>query len=299
MRSPYRVCPLGAHIDHQLGPVTAMAIDRSVFLAYAPSPSGEVRLSSLDFPGVVRFDLDDVPRRQTDDWGNFPRGAALALRDRHRLERGIVGVTTGKLHGGGVSSSAAVGVAFLLAFEDVNGLRRLGRGEHRARPADRERLPRPAQRHPRPGGRPAVAPRPPDADRLPRPPDTSDPGRARPAAVQDPAGLLGAAAGPGRDRLQPPRRRVRRGRPARCSPPSDATGREPVLGNVDAGRVRRPPAPPPRRPGPPRRPFLLRGRPRPPRRRRLEGGRPGRLRRPDDRLGRELDPQLRMRQSPR
>ena len=31
-------------------------------------------------------------------------------------------MTAGRLHGGGVSSSAAVGVAFLLAFEDVNGL---------------------------------------------------------------------------------------------------------------------------------------------------------------------------------
>src|SRR4051794_12836674 len=51
VRAPYRVCPLGAHIDHQLGPVTAMAINRGVFLAYAPSPTREVLLSSLDFPG--------------------------------------------------------------------------------------------------------------------------------------------------------------------------------------------------------------------------------------------------------
>ena len=123
VRSPYRVCPLGAHVDHQLGTVTAMAIDRSVLLAYAPSPSRDVRLGSLDFSGNVCFSLDDVPGDQTDDWSNFPRGAALTLQRRHRLERGIVGVTTGKLHGGGVSSSAAVGVAFLLAFEDVNGLR--------------------------------------------------------------------------------------------------------------------------------------------------------------------------------
>jgi galacturonokinase len=122
VRSPYRVCPLGAHIDHQLGPVTAMAIDRSVLLAYAPSRSPEVRLSSLDFPGSLTFSLDRVPVRNADDWGNFPRGAALALQRKHRLDRGIVGLTTGKLHGGGVSSSAAVGVAFLLAFEDVNGL---------------------------------------------------------------------------------------------------------------------------------------------------------------------------------
>jgi galactokinase len=80
VRSPYRVCPLGAHIDHQLGPVTAMAIDQSVFLAYAPSDSPFVRLGSLDFPGTVEFTLDDVPGRRADDWGNFPRGAARALQ---------------------------------------------------------------------------------------------------------------------------------------------------------------------------------------------------------------------------
>jgi galacturonokinase len=124
VRSPYRVCPLGAHIDHQLGPVTAMAIDWSVLLAYAPSDSGQVRLESLDFPGTVEFPIDAVPARRADDWGNFPRGAALALRERFGsgLGRGLLGITTGRLHGGGVSSSAAVGVAFLLAFEDVNGL---------------------------------------------------------------------------------------------------------------------------------------------------------------------------------
>jgi galacturonokinase len=122
VRSPYRICPLGAHIDHQFGIVTAMAIDRGVWLAYSPSPSREVFLSSLDFPGSLRFSLDAVPGKQGDDWGNFPRGAALVLQRHYRLERGIVGVTAGKLHGGGVSSSAAVGVALLLAFEDVNGL---------------------------------------------------------------------------------------------------------------------------------------------------------------------------------
>jgi galacturonokinase len=123
VRSPYRICPLGAHIDHQLGPVTAMAIDQNVLLAYVPSDSPVVRLDSLDFPGTVEFTLDDVPGKCADDWGNFPRGAARALQDRYRLRRGIVGLTSGTLHGGGVSSSAAVGVAFLLAFEEANDLR--------------------------------------------------------------------------------------------------------------------------------------------------------------------------------
>ncbi|MGD2175798.1 MAG: galactokinase family protein, partial [Candidatus Brocadiaceae bacterium] len=36
VRSPYRVCPLGAHVDHQLGQVTGMALDRALLLAFCP-----------------------------------------------------------------------------------------------------------------------------------------------------------------------------------------------------------------------------------------------------------------------
>ncbi len=120
--APYRICPLGAHIDHQLGCVTAMAIDRGVLVAYAPSESGRNRLSSLDFPGEVEFTLTDVPDRQGDDWGNYARGAVRALQQDHRLERGITALTAGSISGGGLSSSAAIGVALLMAWEDANGL---------------------------------------------------------------------------------------------------------------------------------------------------------------------------------
>jgi len=121
VRSPYRICPLGAHIDHQRGLVTAMAVDRAVHVAYVPM-AGQVRLSSLDFPGEVAFSLPDVPSRRDGDWGNFARGAVCALQQRYPLRYGIQGVTAGRLDGGGLSSSAAIGVALLLALEDVNSL---------------------------------------------------------------------------------------------------------------------------------------------------------------------------------
>src|SRR5512140_2413360 len=80
VRAPYRICPLGAHIDHQLGLVTAMTIDQAVLLAFAPSRSREVCLSSLTFPGTVRFSLDAIPPSLPGDWGNYARGAAFALQ---------------------------------------------------------------------------------------------------------------------------------------------------------------------------------------------------------------------------
>ena len=33
--SPYRICPLGAHVDHQLGMVTGLALNQAVLLAFA------------------------------------------------------------------------------------------------------------------------------------------------------------------------------------------------------------------------------------------------------------------------
>lgn len=120
--SPYRVCPLGAHVDHQLGQVTGMTIDQGVILAYAPAGDRCVRLVSRDFPGEVSFSLDAVPGRREGEWGNYPRGAVRALQERFPLERGIMGLTSGRLAEGGLSSSAAIGVAYLLALEEANGI---------------------------------------------------------------------------------------------------------------------------------------------------------------------------------
>lgn len=121
VRAPYRICPLGAHIDHQQGVVTALALDRAVHVAYVPL-AGAVRLSSLDFPGEVAFSLHEVPPRRDGDWGNYVRGAVAALQARYPLRYGLQGVTSGRLDGGGLSSSAAIGVALLLALEEANSL---------------------------------------------------------------------------------------------------------------------------------------------------------------------------------
>ena len=64
--SPYRICPLGAHVDHQDGVVTGMAIDQGVVVAFAPRDDPLVRAASADFPGEVRFDVHAVPPAQPD-----------------------------------------------------------------------------------------------------------------------------------------------------------------------------------------------------------------------------------------
>lgn len=122
VRAPLRICPLGAHVDHQLGLVTGMTIDESILLAYVPNTEGQVRIHSLNFSPPVAFSLDDVPPQGDPLWANYVRGAVQALQQRYRLRFGIDGVIAGYMPIGGLSSSAAVGIAHLLALEDVNDL---------------------------------------------------------------------------------------------------------------------------------------------------------------------------------
>ena len=45
--TPYRVCPIGAHSDHQLGKITGFAINKGVHIAYGPKNNGIVEIQSL------------------------------------------------------------------------------------------------------------------------------------------------------------------------------------------------------------------------------------------------------------
>ena len=99
-----------------------MAIDRATYLAFAPSGSLEVQLASRSFDGEIAFSVDNVPPKDAGSWANYACGAIEALRSNYTIEQGIVGLTEGQITEGGLSSSAAIGVAYLLAFEAVNGL---------------------------------------------------------------------------------------------------------------------------------------------------------------------------------
>ncbi|CAK7345550.1 unnamed protein product [Dovyalis caffra] len=146
--SPYRICPLGAHIDHQGGTVSAMTINKGILLGFIPSDDTEVILRSGQFRGEVRFRVDEVqqPRPirkkespmplipqnyrkkvtgeilQEELYMHYRAGGSLLLRCA--VLEGITGYICGSegLDSSGLSSSAAVGVAYLLAFETANNL---------------------------------------------------------------------------------------------------------------------------------------------------------------------------------
>jgi galactokinase/galacturonokinase len=99
-----------------------MTLDRAIWLAFVPRSDQHVRIESLNFERCIEFDLGDVPPKSPSDWGNYIRGAVLALQQRYDLQTGIDAIVEGTMPIGGLSSSAAVGVAYLLALEVANGL---------------------------------------------------------------------------------------------------------------------------------------------------------------------------------
>lgn len=120
--SPYRVCPLGAHVDHQHGLVTGFAIDRGVDLWFDVREDSTVSLDSETFTGHTEFDIASAASVRRGDWGDYARGAKFALQKRFRLSRGITGLLRGSIPVGGLSSSAAVLIAYVMAFAQANGI---------------------------------------------------------------------------------------------------------------------------------------------------------------------------------
>ena len=125
---PYRICPIGAHSDHNLGKITGLAIDKGIHIAYAAKLNGVVEMTSLQFPKRAQWHIASVPPTKPGDWADYLRGATWALEKKFRLQVGICGVIDGSLPIGGLSSSAAVIIAFLQALCRLNGIK-LGQQE--------------------------------------------------------------------------------------------------------------------------------------------------------------------------
>ena len=117
---PYRISPLGAHIDHQYGKINGLAIDKGIHIAYSRKENGVVELQSLNFPKRAQFHVNSIPEEKVGDWADHMRGAAMQLHQKQLLRYGISAVIEGTLPIGGLSSSAAVIIAFMSALAKVN-----------------------------------------------------------------------------------------------------------------------------------------------------------------------------------
>lgn len=94
---PYRISPLGAHIDHQYGKINGLAINKGIHMAYHPKHNGVVELQSLNFPKRAQFFVNAVPEEKEGDWADHLRGAAKMLSEKYRLKVGLSGIIEGSL----------------------------------------------------------------------------------------------------------------------------------------------------------------------------------------------------------
>ena len=127
-RAPGRVNLLGEHVDYNQGVVLPIAIDRAVSLVAAPLPGDLVSLYAPDLQQNVSFRLCEVDKRldlqgqPLPGWALYPAGVAWALQEAGLDPHGMQALYASDIPiGAGLSSSAAVEVAFATAWQVISG----------------------------------------------------------------------------------------------------------------------------------------------------------------------------------
>jgi galactokinase len=126
VRAPGRVNLLGEHVDYNDGFVLPAAIDRATFIAFSPSGTDLSTLVAMDMKQKASFSLQTIPTKTQADgtplpeWAHYPAGIQWALDGTGLETSGINAVFASNVpRGSGLSSSAAVEMAFLLAWQSV------------------------------------------------------------------------------------------------------------------------------------------------------------------------------------
>ncbi|MBX3096460.1 MAG: galactokinase [Fimbriimonadaceae bacterium] len=121
--APGRVNLIGEHTDYSEGLVMPMAIPYGVAVAFRAT-DGPSRLHSIARGPSKSFSVIEVVPGSRKGWSGYAAGMAWALKDRgHQVKTNIEAVVEANLPiGSGVSSSAALEVAFGLAWKTANGL---------------------------------------------------------------------------------------------------------------------------------------------------------------------------------
>jgi galactokinase len=135
-RAPGRVNLIGEHTDYNDGFVLPAAINFSCQIAIAPRPDRKIVLYSEAFDSTAEIDLDDLPKRPTGSWSDYPIGVVSTLeKNGYRLAGANLYITSDVPLGVGLSSSAAIDVSVGYALLGNSGL-----------PIDRTRLAQLCQR---------------------------------------------------------------------------------------------------------------------------------------------------------
>lgn len=67
--SPYRICPVGAHVDHQHGLVTGFALNYGVNLRFDVTENESIELDSKNFDDHVSLNIAEETFVKTRQFG--------------------------------------------------------------------------------------------------------------------------------------------------------------------------------------------------------------------------------------
>ena len=127
-KAPGRVNLLGEHVDYNDGVVLPIAIDRRVYMTARPRADQRVDLHAIDLSQKISFDLQNLTARMDIDgnplpaWALYPAGVAWVLLNKGFKLNGIDAVFSSDIPiGAGLSSSAAVELAFAVLWQSLAG----------------------------------------------------------------------------------------------------------------------------------------------------------------------------------
>ncbi len=121
--SPYRMNPLGSHIDHQGGSVIARTIDQYSILAFYPLSTPRILLHSDTGDSsdkAAAFEIGSIATEE--NWIRYAMASAKSFTGLNPDANGFSGLIYGSLVGAGLSSSASVILAYLGALAFANDM---------------------------------------------------------------------------------------------------------------------------------------------------------------------------------
>src|SRR5262245_40513613 len=128
VRAPGRVNLIGEHVDYNGGMVLPVAIDRAAWVAAARSRHSWTTLEGVDVEETVRFAPDrllakvDVDGAKLPSWARYPAAVAWVLAEHDREAAPVDAALASDVPiGAGLSSSAAIEVAFARMWHAVGG----------------------------------------------------------------------------------------------------------------------------------------------------------------------------------
>jgi galactokinase len=123
VRAPGRVNLIGEHTDYNDGFVLPIAIDRAAWVAASPREDVRATVRAIDMNNDEKgFAVGETPS-SPGGWADYPAGVAWALQDADYELVGINAVLTSDVPvGSGLSSSAAIEVAFAYTWDQLGGL---------------------------------------------------------------------------------------------------------------------------------------------------------------------------------